>query len=109
MQPSTNIGEEAMHAAMISYKESFDGEMMEILKALNINSYTKLPQVMDKSEKGRPKLGTHIFPGFNSVLLLTIEEDKKDFLFKKLKEFNEEHKFDKIKAYCWKVEECIFD
>lgn len=98
-----------MHLAIISYKESFDGEMMEILKALNINSYTKWPKVMDKSEKGRPKFGTHIFPGYNSALLLTIEDDKRDFLFKKLKEFNEEHKFDKTKAYCFKIEEYIHD
>jgi len=96
-----------MHIAIISYKESFDNDIMEILKALDINSFTKWANVMDKSEKGRPKFGTHIFPGYNYALLLTIEEDRKEFLFKKLKEFNEEHKFDKIKAYCWTADECI--
>ena len=96
-----------MHVAIISYKESFDDKMMEILDEININSFTKWPKVLDKSEKGRPKLGTHIFPGYNSAILITIEEDKRDSLFKKLQEFNQKYKYDKIKAYCWSVEDCL--
>jgi len=98
-----------MNIAIISYKESFDDEVMGIFDEVNIKSYTKWPKVMDKSEKGRPKLGTHIFPGFNSAILLSINEDTKDSLFKKLNEFNQKHKYDKIKAYCWNVEECIYE
>lgn len=98
-----------MFIVILSYKESFDNKVMEILEQEDIHSYTKWPKVLDKSAEGRAKLGTHIFPGFNSAVLFTIEVEKKQSLFNRLREYNQQYKYDKIKGFCWKLDEFILE
>ena len=96
-----------MYMVFISYKESINSRVMDILNSLEIKSFTKWPQVQDTPEEGRPRFGTHVWPGFNSAILSPIPETKVEELFNKIKAFNENTKFEGIKAYSMKLEHFI--
>jgi len=96
-----------MQIIFISYKESINSFVMDMLKSLDLSSYTKWPQVQDTPYKGRPRFGTHIWPGYNSGLLVPVPEEKVTSLVDKVKEYNDNTKFEGIKVYSWKLENVV--
>jgi len=91
----------------LSYKESIDEEIMKLLKDMEIFSFSKWPQIHNSGKTGRPRFGTHIFPGYNSGIIFPIQEKKIDILIDRIEEFNRNVKFEGIKAYSWKLEKIV--
>ncbi|MEA2062175.1 MAG: hypothetical protein U9P14_00630 [Gemmatimonadota bacterium] len=97
-----------MKMVFLSYDIGIDDSVMLILKEAGIKSYTKWQEVQDVPEKGRPRMGTHIWPGVNSAMLIPVPEDKEDLLMETISSFNEQTKFEGIKTYCWNLEDiCV--
>ena len=94
-----------MKMVFLSYNIAEDEEMMEILEQLGIRSYTKWKEVLDRSETGHPRLGTHVWPGVNSALATAIDDDKAEVLFREIEAFNAGRKYEdeKVKAFVWEV------
>ncbi|TET65358.1 MAG: hypothetical protein E3J45_08245 [Candidatus Zixiibacteriota bacterium] len=97
-----------MKMVFLSYKESQHDEVMEIFEDLEVAAYTRFNQVQAKFRKGRPRMGTHIWPGFNSAVLLAIEAEKVPELMARIREFNDKTEFEGISAMCWALEEACW-
>ena len=93
-----------MKMIFLSYKQSVNDEIMEIFENLNIKSYTKWQDVQDKCETGRPRLGTHIWPGLNSAILMPLDGEKIASLMEKIKELNDTIEHEKIKAFVMPID-----
>ncbi len=94
-----------MKMTFLSYKESMDNEIMALLADAGIKAYTKWKEVMDRGDTGYPKMGTHIWPGFNSALVVAAGDEEAKALMKRIKEFNASRKFDFIKAMQWTIDD----
>ena len=94
-----------MKVFLISYKESLDDEVMARINSFGITSFTKWQQVQDQAETGYPRMGTHIWPGYNTVILFIAGDDTAGELMKDIRKYNEETKFESIKAMNWTLDE----
>jgi len=97
-----------MKMVFLSYKESQHDEVMEIFEDLDIPAYTRFNQVQAKFHQGRPRMGTHIWPGFNSAILLAIEEETVKELMNRVREFNQKTEFEGIYVMCWTLDEACW-
>jgi len=97
-----------MKMIFISYKQSDDDEIKQIFKNLEIKSYTKWPDVLDKFDTSKLQLGADIIgPGSNSVIMISLDDEKNAVLIAKIKELNETIKIGKIKAFVLPLEEIL--
>ncbi|MDW7679166.1 MAG: hypothetical protein SCK70_01265, partial [bacterium] len=94
-----------MKMIFLSYKQSVNDEIMEIFENLNITSYTKWPEVQDKCDTGRPRMGSHIWPGLNSAFMIPLDDEKSSILMTRIKDLNETIKHEKVKAFVMPIEE----
>lgn len=94
-----------MKMIFLSYKQSVNDEIMEIFENLNISSYTKWPEVQDKCDTGRPRMGSHIWPGLNSAIILAVDDEKSTEFMARIKKLNETIEHEKIKAFIMPIEE----
>ena len=97
-----------MKMIFLSYKESLDDEVMEIIQEVGITSFTKWNQVQDKGESGYPKMGTHIWPGYNSALMFVAEEPVAQDLMTGIRTYNEKTKYEGIKAMSWTLDDACW-
>ena len=96
-----------MKMIFLSYKQSVNDEIMEIFKNLNITSYTKWPEVQDKCDTGRPRMGSHIWPGLNTAIMLQLDGEKIVTLMEKINELNETIEHEKVKVFVMPIEETL--
>ena len=97
-----------MKAVMIVYNHAITEEVVDALDNLNIRGFTRFLNVHGQgSEKGEPRLGTHIWPSQNAVVLTVINDDLVDPLLEKIKEINAEAEEQGIHAFVWSIEKMI--
>lgn len=77
-----------MNMVFLNYYVGIDDEVMEILTALGISTYTRFPEVEGRISSGEPRERTHVWPGSNSTMLVVVEEGIADSLVRKVEEFN---------------------
>lgn len=97
-----------MKMIFLSYSESLDDEVMELMKTHELKSYTKWKRVIDQGESGHPKMGTHTWPGYNSALTFVVEDSVTENLMAVIRKFNEETKYEGIKAMCWALDDACW-
>lgn len=94
-----------MKAVMISYNQSITEEVEEILQSLDIRGFTRWLNVQGQgTQKGDPRLGTHVWPSLNSVVLTIVEDDKVKLILDKVSEVNKEAEEEGIRAFVWNIE-----
>lgn len=96
-----------MKMVFVSYSESVEDEMMELLEKLGIQSFTKWKDVLDRGETGHPRFGTHVWPGLNAAFATALEDDRAKVLFAEIERFNAGLKFEKVKAFAWELAQVI--
>ena len=94
-----------MKLVIICYNIAIHEEVLEVLKEAGVSSYTRFKEVQGVGKLSGPHLGTHIWPAINSVLIVALEEDKKDKLIEKIKELRNELGREGVKAFVLPVEE----
>ncbi len=94
-----------MKMIFLSYKESMDDEVMDMITAAGQRSYTKWRQVVDQPRTGHPKMGTNVWPGHNTAVMFAMEENPAASLFQRIKDFNRNSAFEGIKAMSWKLDD----
>ena len=99
------VGEVEMKLVIICYNVAIHEEVLEVLEELEIKSYTRFKEAQGVGKLSGPHLGTHIWPAINSVLMVALEEDKKDKLIEKVKELREKLGKEGVKAFVLPVEE----
>ena len=63
-------------------------EVLEIVKACQIDNYQIVEKVTGKTSPAQPHLDTEVWPGYNSMLILQSESKLANQLVDKLREFN---------------------
>lgn len=97
-----------MKMVFLSYKESQHQQVMEIFSGLDISAYNRFNQVQAKFHKGRPRMGSHIWPGFNSVILLAVEAETATKLLDRVRKFNDQTEFEGIYIMCWTLDQACW-
>jgi hypothetical protein len=63
-----------MKMVIINYYVGLDPEVMEIIEALRICTYTKVPEAEGRVSCGEPREGSHVWPGANSTLSVVVDD-----------------------------------
>jgi len=90
---------------VICYNIAIHEEVMEVLKNLEIRSYTRFERTQGAGNLAGPHLGTNVWPAMNSVLAVAAEDDKKDRLIEGVKELRKKIGKEGIKAFVLPLEE----
>ncbi len=96
-----------MNMVFLNYYVGIDDEVMEILTALGISTYTRFPEVEGRISSGEPRERTHVWPGSNSTMLVVVEEGVADSLVRKVEEFNAAAFGEGIDAYVLDVSRSV--
>ena len=94
-----------MKMVFIVYNIAINDEVMEILRAEKIEQYTRWERVTGVGKTSGPHLDTHVWPAVNSVLVVAVEEDKKNRLIEEIKELRKKIGKEGIKAFVLPLEE----
>jgi len=87
------------------YNIAINEEVMQILKDVGIEEYTRCERTTGCGKTSGPHLGNHIWPAVNSVLAVAVEDDKKDRLIERIKELRRKLGKEGIKAFVLPLEE----
>jgi len=96
-----------MKLILLIYKASLEERINQILKLCKIEGYTKLPRVYGAGKTSGPRLGTHSWPGENSLLFLVGDKETKEGFLKEVRKLKDTLKKGGLKAFVLEVEEVI--
>jgi len=90
---------------MIVYEDGIDGDITGLLEEQGAAGYTKVYQVEGRGDTSGPKLGTPIWPGFNNLLFVAVEEEVVEPLTQALRELQASYrKRPGLKIFAWPME-----
>jgi len=92
---------------LIAHNVNINEEVMEGLKELEIKNYTKWDRVLGRGIKGGPHLDTPVWPGYNCVLAIALEEERVPILVSKIESLKQRFSKEGIKAFILPVEQII--
>jgi len=92
-----------MKMVMLNYYVGIAEEVREMLTALGICTYTRLPEVEGLISCGEPRENSHVWPGANSVLFAVLEDAAADRLMDEIESFNEAAHGEGVDAYVMEV------
>ncbi len=64
-----------MKIAFVVHNEFFSAQVIDLLKALGIDYYTRWEHVKGKGAGTQPHLGEGSFPGMNAVLMIAFQDE----------------------------------
>ena len=94
-----------MKMIFIMYNIAINDEVMEVLKTVGIDGYTRWERTTGSGKTSGSHLGTHVWPPVNSVLAIAVEDDRKDKLIERIKEVRKKIGKEGIKAFVLPLEE----
>ncbi len=93
-----------MKMMMLVFNEAVDEEVMELLEACKLSSYTRIDAVLGKGQLSGAHLGTDIWPGRNNTLLLAVPDEAVEPVLKGVRELRQTMGAEGIKAFTWNLE-----
>lgn len=96
-----------MKMLMIVHNSALKTNVMEILEKNNIKKYTQIDDVKGRGNSSEPHLGTHIWPGINSITFSVVEDEVCINLLSEFKKLKEKFKKEGVKIFVLPVEEEI--
>ena len=75
-----------MKMIFIVYNAAIKEEVMESLKAIGVENYTKWDRVLGKGPISGSHFDSDVWPGVNSMLAIAVEDEKKDKIIDKIRE-----------------------
>ena len=96
-----------MKMVFLSYSAGIEEEVMETLKDLNIEYYTKWNDVLGRGKTSGPHLGTHVWPKKNSFLAVAIEEDVVNDILERVRDLKSTFGKEGVKAFVLPLEEVV--
>ena len=94
-----------MKLIIICYNVAIHQEVMEVLKETGVKNYTRFERAQGVGDLAGPHLGTNVWPAVNSVMIIALEDEKKDKLIEKIKELRKNLGKEGVKAFVLPVEE----
>ncbi|RJP16662.1 MAG: transcriptional regulator [Candidatus Abyssobacteria bacterium SURF_5] len=96
-----------MKLAFIIYGNAIDPDVAEVLENLGLQSYTKWSEVIGKGKTSGPRLGSHVWPGINSMMMLAIGDEHVAPLADALKVLKERFSHEGLKLYVLPVDQAL--
>jgi hypothetical protein len=94
-----------MKAVFISYGQSLDEAIMELLDKLQIRGFSRWNETFGRGRTGLPHYGTHAWPAKNSTILSIVDDEKAVELMNELRALNVEIGEQGLNAFVWSVED----
>ena len=94
-----------MKLIIICYNVAIHQEVMEALKETGVKNYTRFERAQGVGDLAGPHLGTNVWPAVNSVMIIALEDEKKDKLIEKIRELRKNLGKEGVKAFVLPVEE----
>ena len=96
-----------MEMVLLIYDADFDEDVMEILSQSSVRGFTKWERVVGRGERSDPRLGNSVWPGYNSAILVAVDEDTQNRLIGALKRLHAQLGSKSIKIFTWSVKEVL--
>lgn len=94
-----------MKLVIIAYNEAIDDEVMAVLAAGGIDSFTKWQKVLGKGKMSEPHLDSTTWPGANNVCMVIVDDKEVSPLLIQIKNLRKTLGKEGIKAFVLPVEE----
>ena len=65
-----------MKLFLVIYDVAFDEDVMEGIETSSVTGFTKWDRVLGKGPHSDPRMDDAVWPGFNSVVAVAVDEDK---------------------------------
>ena len=89
-----------MKLVFMTYYIGMHAEVEEILEKCGVTSYTHWKEVTGRLSCGEPRMGTDVWPGYNTALQAVLREETAKKMAAAIGEFNAEQRGDeRIDAY----------
>ncbi len=88
------------------------GELIDLVEKCNVHDYQVIDRVIAKNRKGAPRYNTPVWPGYNAILLIQVnEEEKVKEILRTVRGKNAESINDEelITVCTWKIDDYFFD
>ncbi len=96
-----------MKLIMVVHNSALKASVMEIFERNNVKKYTQIDEVKGRGTSSEPHLGTHIWPGINSITFSVVDADASRRIIPELKKLKEKFRREGIKVFVLQVEEEI--
>lgn len=98
-----------MKMVLLLYNQAIDEEVMEALKEIGIENYTKWDRVLGRGKTSGSHFDSDVWPGVNSMLAIAVEDEKKDKIMAKVRELKSKEALRRegIGAFVLPLEEMI--
>ena len=94
-----------MKMFLLIYCDAADEAVIAVLKEAGVRGYTKLKEACGEGTETEPKLGTHIWPGKNNVILMAVPDDAISLLDARIRELKQEHPRAGVRSFMLPMEE----
>jgi hypothetical protein len=94
-----------MKMFLLIYCEAADEAVIAALKEAGVRGYTKMVEARGEGTETEPKLGTHIWPGKNNVLLMAVADEAITSLDARLRKLKQENPRAGVRSFLLPMEE----
>jgi hypothetical protein len=94
-----------MKMCFVVYCDAADEFVIDAFKKAGIREYTKLEEAHGEGTETVPKLGTHVWPGKNNVLMVALEKENVGRLRAVIGELKKEHPRAGVRGFIMPLEE----
>jgi hypothetical protein len=96
-----------MKMMMIVYHQAADEYVVSAFKNAGIKGYTKMIECRGEGTETEPKLGTHIWPGKNNILLLALQKEEVPLVTDLVRQLKRDHPRAGVKGFCLPMDDTI--
>jgi hypothetical protein len=96
-----------MKMFMVVYHEAADEYVIAAFKKAGVRSYTKMKECHGEGTETEPKLGTHIWPGRNNILILALQDQDVPAVTDLIRQLRKEHPRAGVKGFCLPMDETV--
>ena len=96
-----------MKLVVVCYNIAIHEEVIEALEEAGIKNYTRFERTQGVGDLSGPHLGTNVWPALNSVMMIVVDEERKDKFLAKVRELREVLGREGVKAFVLPVDEVM--
>lgn len=92
---------------LVVFNSSIEEEIMEALRSAGMTCFTKVPDVQGAGTCSEPRLDSHVWPGTNTMLMITVDSAAKARLLDAVRRMKEIHREEGVSAFVLPVTNAI--
>ncbi len=96
-----------MKMLFLVYDVDYDEEVMQTLTSCCLTGYTKWTRVLGKGVRSDPKLDDAVWPGFNCVIMLAVEDKIEQDIYDALQSLHKKVNEKALKVFSWGLDRVI--